>query len=259
MKNGVSVRFIFAWSLATALTAFPASLRTQSYEQPEVRRAVAPEVPRIVFEARITGTVAVTLSVDSKGSVRTAQVIEGHPLLRQATRKAALRWRFAPAANETRSVWMTFAFQRIVDSEMTVEVSLYNIRLFAKNRSETIKPLMRDIRLLVKLQKHSDVGSFLPEDFKEGETRCEVHKQILKKDKVKIAYGLPANVDGYFAIKEKFFPNSRKVALGGCVVSEESPTYAYVAYCRVCRNAETQWWKTHSKTEAERSSDQLKK
>jgi TonB family protein len=232
-------------SLAITPMAFSAGSPLQSYEQPEVRRAVAPEVPRIVFEARITGTVVVTLSINSKGSVKTAQVIEGHPLLREATRRAALQWRFAPAANETQSVRMTFAFQTIADAEMPVEVSLYNIRLFAKNRSEAIEPLTRDIRLLVKPQKHSDVESFLPEDFEEGITRCKVHDRLLRKDKVRIVYGLIGFVDRYLENREKFFPNSNTIAFGGCVVSEESPSYAEVAYCQVCRKAEAQWHKTH--------------
>ncbi len=67
--------------------------------------------------------------------------------------------------------------------------------------------------------------------------RCEVHGEILKKDKVPIAYGYIR--DYYPAARKELFPNSNKRALGGCV--EKKAQNKVVSYCAKCRAAEEKY------------------
>ena len=85
--------------------------------------------------------------------------------------------------------------------------------------------------------------SYVPQDFKAGKDRCEVHGVALERDKVKIVYGLIEFKAGYIEAKRRLFPNSNTVYFGGCVITDDSPKYAEVLYCRRCREAETEWGK----------------
>jgi hypothetical protein len=80
--------------------------------------------------------------------------------------------------------------------------------------------------------------SYIPADH-EGKT-CEVHGFKLEKDKVEIAYGLML-LDPNANEAAKNFPNANRSVGGGCVITDESPKYAEVLYCRACRAAEDDW------------------
>jgi hypothetical protein len=77
-----------------------------------------------------------------------------------------------------------------------------------------------------------------------GVDKCILHGNVLREDKVKIAYGL---FDYDRESERKLFPNSRTVAYGGCVVpwdtvaDEPRPKYAKVLYCQQCRKVEREW------------------
>lgn len=73
-----------------------------------------PAYPAALRSARIGGTVAVTLTVDSSGRVRNVQATSGPQQLRAAAEAAVLRWRYdpatlngAPVASDTR---VSFSF-----------------------------------------------------------------------------------------------------------------------------------------------------
>ncbi len=59
----------------------------------EVKK-VEPEYPKIARAARAQGDVKVKILVDRTGNVAYACVVDGHPLLQAAARKAALGWKF---------------------------------------------------------------------------------------------------------------------------------------------------------------------
>ncbi|MFL6278066.1 MAG: energy transducer TonB [Blastocatellia bacterium] len=64
----------------------------------EATRKVAPDYPAIAKDNRIAGTVVVLVQIDEKGIPTSAEAISGPPLLREAAKQAAMKWRFKPAS-----------------------------------------------------------------------------------------------------------------------------------------------------------------
>jgi Ca-activated chloride channel family protein len=64
--------------------------------QGSATRKVQPAYPATARAARATGSVQVQITVNESGEVINAQVIGGHPLLRDAALQAAKQWRFKP-------------------------------------------------------------------------------------------------------------------------------------------------------------------
>jgi TonB family protein len=83
-------------ALASALFAAHAAADT--------RKPVAnpdPEYPEIARRMNISGTVRVELVIAADGTIKSAKVLGGHPLLVDAVQKALKKWKYAPAASET--------------------------------------------------------------------------------------------------------------------------------------------------------------
>lgn len=84
------------WVLASALFAAHAAADT--------RKPVAnpdPEYPEIARRMNISGTVKVELVIAPDGTIKSAKVLGGHPLLADAVQKALKKWKFAPGVSET--------------------------------------------------------------------------------------------------------------------------------------------------------------
>jgi protein TonB len=84
------------WVLASALLAVPAMADT--------RKPVAnpnPEYPEIARRMNLSGTVRVELVIAADGTIKSAKVLGGHPVLADAVQRALKRWKYAPAATET--------------------------------------------------------------------------------------------------------------------------------------------------------------
>jgi TonB family protein len=58
---------------------------------------VTPTYPPLAKAARISGAVVVEVTVDEQGNVISAQVLSGHPLLKDAAIQAVRGWKYAPA------------------------------------------------------------------------------------------------------------------------------------------------------------------
>jgi len=74
------------------------------YAAADTRKPVAnpdPEYPEIARRMNISGTVKVELVIASDGTIRSAKVLGGHPLLADAVQKALKKWKYAPGASET--------------------------------------------------------------------------------------------------------------------------------------------------------------
>lgn len=90
--------------LASALLAVPALADT--------RKPVAnpdPEYPEIARRMNISGTVKVELVIAADGTIKSAKVLGGHPLLADAVQKALKKWKYAPAGTET-TIQLDFKF-----------------------------------------------------------------------------------------------------------------------------------------------------
>ena len=71
--------------------------------------------------------------------------------------------------------------------------------------------------------------------------KCPLHGVALKTENVRITYGLPSFVPGYFQAQKRLFPDANSTVLGGCVVSKDSPVMETVKFCPKCRAAEKRW------------------
>ena len=60
-----------------------------------------PEYPEIARRMNISGTVKVELVIAADGTIKSATVLGGHPLLADAVQKALKKWKFAPGTAET--------------------------------------------------------------------------------------------------------------------------------------------------------------
>lgn len=61
-----------------------------------IAHKVQPEYPPIARTARIQGNVSMFVVIGKDGAVHDVRVIEGHPLLRQASIDAVIQWRYKP-------------------------------------------------------------------------------------------------------------------------------------------------------------------
>src|SRR3979411_2161048 len=96
---------LIAFSLGViAFSALP----SRGQDQPEAKRAivdrVVPVYPDLARRAQIHGTVRVGVVVTPSGKAKFTQVIGGNPLLAKAAVDAIEKWKWAPAAQETKEL-----------------------------------------------------------------------------------------------------------------------------------------------------------
>jgi len=112
----VSRRFVAAVvvALTLAVTLGPSHLGAQNAQNDEiVRRAksrVDPVYPELARKMNITGTVKIEVVVAPNGTVKTARIVGGHPVLASAALDAAKKWRFEPAPAESTGI-IDFKFE----------------------------------------------------------------------------------------------------------------------------------------------------
>jgi TonB family protein len=225
--------------LATLLAFAPplVSLRNpQSPEDPKVIETKAPIYPAIARSLHLQGSVVLEVAIDADGKVTSVSAITGHPILYNASKGAALGWRFeaAPGGANNRQVRLTFEFNadRIGCNQVSV-VGPYHLRISPEPPSDTV--------------------SYVPDNAEA--MHCKVHRTKLLRDKVGISYGLIGFQKGYWKAEQKLFPEANSTVYGGCLVEaitcenkeiQLSPQYAEVLYCPVCRKAQAEWSRQHS-------------
>lgn len=112
----MSRRFVAAVlvALSLAVTLGPSQLRAQNAQNDEiVRRAksrVDPIYPELARKMNITGTVKIEVVVAPNGTVKSARIVGGHPVLAGAALDAAKKWRFDPAPAESTGI-IDFRFE----------------------------------------------------------------------------------------------------------------------------------------------------
>jgi TonB family protein len=91
---------IAGWVLRLGLAiALFADLAAAEYRKPLVNPN--PEYPEIAKRMNISGTVKVELVIAADGTIKSAKVLGGHPLLADAVQKALKKWKYAPGDAET--------------------------------------------------------------------------------------------------------------------------------------------------------------
>lgn len=94
--------------------AAPANANTSTAQNSEIyRRAkvkVQPEYPDLARKMDLAGVVKIEVTVSPNGTVKSARVVGGHPVLAGAALDAARKWRFEPAPTESSGV-IEFKFE----------------------------------------------------------------------------------------------------------------------------------------------------
>ena len=216
--------------LLAAVVAFGSTSHLQTSDQPAVDSQAAPQISLEAAAMGASGTVEVEVQIDSYGRVTAARAVSGDPGLHGACEEAARRWLFAPSIGDktARKANLIFEFEAVS----------WN----APGRmSEFSRVGTYSMKIKYKRPQLADTISYIPADWT-GQERCQIHHEVLSKNKVQIAYGLFLFDDGFLEIQKNRFPNANSVFFGGCVV--EYAKYAEVLYCQKCRDAESEWSKT---------------
>ena len=81
---------------------------TPAWGQEEINRAVkskvAPVYPDLARRMKIVGVVRVQITVSANGTVKTAKLVGGHPVLANAALDAVKKWRFETATGESSGI-----------------------------------------------------------------------------------------------------------------------------------------------------------
>lgn len=100
--------FCSCWLVLALLIASPRILA--EWEPVEI---VGVSYPLLARWARITGLVVVRLSLEPDGSVKEAEPVSGHPLLAEAAKANAEKWKFrqsGPSRGQARDPYLVYRF-----------------------------------------------------------------------------------------------------------------------------------------------------
>ena len=81
--------------IAALLAAYAGADARKPVENPN------PEYPEIARRMNINGIVRVEIVIAADGTVKSAKVLGGHPLLADSVQRALKRWKYAPAPADT--------------------------------------------------------------------------------------------------------------------------------------------------------------
>jgi protein TonB len=104
------MRFSMSILPAVLLIWVAGSFTTLAADLPHVTNLSIPAYPVIAVANKVSGAVLVDVEVNAEGKVTEANAISGPEILRDAAKKAAMRWRFEAASVGSRSVRLTFIF-----------------------------------------------------------------------------------------------------------------------------------------------------
>jgi TonB family protein len=68
----------------------------------KVVRTSEPDYPKIVKHAHIGGSVRLNVTVLASGDVAKVEILGGNPIFTESATKAVLKWKYAPAASQTK-------------------------------------------------------------------------------------------------------------------------------------------------------------
>ena len=95
---------ILAASSILVLTVALLAQQDQTDITRKIVNRVTPRYPAMARVMNLRGSVKAEAVVQPNGMVKSSQVIGGHPVLVDAVQHAVYKWRWAPAAHETREL-----------------------------------------------------------------------------------------------------------------------------------------------------------
>lgn len=199
--------------------------------QPELVSFFSSSVSYDIIKLNI-GKTRIQMNLDDEGKVASLRLLEGNALLFVKIKDDLAKWIFDASGEPQRSI--------VLEAE-----TISGRNSYSKGKT-IISPYGIEIKIV------APILSFVPYGWEEGTSSCELHGEVLIKDKVQIAYGLMSfsyDRAAYQTEKPKLFPHANGYYLGGCVIDHYSPEYAEVLYCRKCRDAEKAWLAENIKKE----------
>lgn len=111
---------------------------------PPVKLAVAPKYPALTLAGRVDGVVTVRVTIDRTGDVKTADVVKGHPMLRETALDAAQQWKFEESAAAKRTATLKFRFVILPDSSVVKSQTVFLPPTGIEIRQKPVEPSVED-------------------------------------------------------------------------------------------------------------------
>jgi TonB family protein len=103
-----ALKRLLVMGLLLLVGGWVASTTSRAWGQDEINRKVkskvAPSYPELARRMNITGTVKVQVTVATNGTVKTAKLVGGHPVLANAALDAVKKWRFESGPEESTGI-----------------------------------------------------------------------------------------------------------------------------------------------------------
>jgi TonB family protein len=104
MRRRAAAAFVvLLWAVALASSSSFAQQDNSEGARQVVNRVV-PKYPEMARTMNLKGSVRIDAQVAPDGTVKSVEVRGGHPVLAQAAEHAIRKWRWRPAAHETREL-----------------------------------------------------------------------------------------------------------------------------------------------------------
>jgi TonB family protein len=119
MKSIRLIMLVTTMFLHCAVFALTDSFADSSGGDVVIVSLFSPDYPKLARSAGVTGDVELKLEIRSDGSVASAIVVNGHPLLKEAALSSALRSRFECRAcdNQVIQYLLTYSFQLVASPD----------------------------------------------------------------------------------------------------------------------------------------------
>jgi len=135
-KDSEEKIYFLAFNRKTEAQSIAEKLGAKAIEAPRLLKIKEPEYPKEALKKQIQGEVVIIGQTDREGNIAEIEVLKGHPLLVQVTKKALSQWHY--------SVWKVDGVKKPVDFSM-----IFIFRLIAKTKEsdqeilDRCRPLLR--------------------------------------------------------------------------------------------------------------------
>jgi len=186
------------------------------------------------------GQVDVLVTIDAEGNVVSADPFKGHPLLKNISRAAAVKWKFGKDANSAapRTAHIIFNFLNS-ESVQIIEKS--------ENKTEAVASANFLTPFWVEITTTNIVPELLLLPREKGKVTalmCLLHQEEMMIDIVKTSiYSDPGSeLENYEEAEKDEFPNANTRFRDGI---EPGTKQAEIHYCKTCRLKREQWIHEH--------------
>lgn len=135
-KDSEEKIYFLAFNRKTKAQSMAEKLGAKSIENPKLLKIKEPEYPKEALKKEIHGEVVIIGQTDLEGNIAEMEVLKGHPLLVQVTKKALSQWKYA--------VWKVDGVKKPMDFSM-----IFIFRLIGKTKEsdqeiiDRCRPLLR--------------------------------------------------------------------------------------------------------------------